>query len=36
MTKQQLAKNIHTLTIAEGEKLNYYKFQEQSILKVLK
>lgn len=36
MNTQQLAKNIHTLTIAEGEKLDYYKFQEQELLKVLK
>jgi len=36
MNKHQLAKPDHTLTIAEGEKLDYYKFQDQAILKVLK
>jgi len=36
MTKQQLVKSEHTLTVAEGEKLDYYKFQDQAILKVLK
>ena len=36
MTKHQLVKSEHTLTVAEGEKLDYYKFQDQAILKVLK
>jgi plasmid replication initiation protein len=36
MNNQQLVKSEHTLTVAEGEKLDYYKFQDQAILKVLK